>query len=81
MVLALPELIAAWNCWLQSENWMPGAADELADTEVLALADDDLTPVVGGVLGRLEEVQDVPASSTAATSTTKLFRRRVNGTR
>lgn len=74
---ALAVLIAAWNCWLQSENWMPGgSAEELAEAELLVLADDDLAAVVGGLLGRLDEVQAGTASSTAATSTSRRLKRR-----
>ena len=85
MVFALAVLIAAWNCGLQSENWMAtGVADELADAELLALvpAELDWVAVVGGVLVGLGEVQAVPVSSSAAaTSTGRRRVRRLKGTR
>jgi hypothetical protein len=85
MVLALAELIAARNCWLQSENWtLAGAADEVAEGDVLAVdSEDDWLAVAGvleAVLGRLEEVQAVPASSTAVTRADSRTVRRVAGT-
>lgn len=69
--MARDELIAAWNCLLQSEKAML-AAGSLADG--LADADADVAVaagvVVAGGFARLPEVQAaVPSNATAATST------------
>ena len=78
--LARDELIAAWNCLLQSEKAMLAAgsvADGLADVG-LAVA---VGAVVAGGVARLPEVQAaVPSSATAATSTDNRVVHEVTGT-
>lgn len=86
MDLALAELIAAWNCVLQSEKSMRAAgsvADGLAEAEPLAEPAELAEPavLVTGGAARLGDVQAAPASSaTPATSTDRRVRRRVGCT-
>ena len=74
MVLALAELIAAWNCWLQSEKSMLAAGwldDALAEAELLAdVGVPAEVAVLAGGSARSVEVQAAVTSSAApATST------------
>jgi len=87
--LALDELIAAWNCALQSEKSMLAAGSvadglaELAPVEPAELADAELVVADVGVAGvvRLPEVQAAVASSARpATSTDNRVVRRGAGT-
>jgi hypothetical protein len=81
MVLALAELIAAWNCRLQSEKSIVAVgrlADELAEVELAELG---ALVEVGGGVARLDEVQAALLSiSTAAASTDRRVIRRLAGT-
>lgn len=81
MDLALADVIAARNCWLQSEKsrWAAGSlAEELAEAETLAAE----LEVTAGVTGRLVDVQAALASSaTPATRADRRVERRVAGTR
>jgi hypothetical protein len=88
MVLALAELIAAWNCELQSEKAIR-AAGSLADglvEAVLAAVLDAVLPaelaVVAGAVARLVEVQAALASSAtpARSADSRVAGRRVDGT-
>jgi hypothetical protein len=82
MVLALAELIAAWNCELQSEKAMVAAADGLADAPALDEPVAEEVPgvevvVLAGEVARLAEVQAaLTSTATAATSTDSRVARR-----
>jgi hypothetical protein len=88
MVLALAELIAAWNCWLQSEKSMLAAGwleDELAEAESLAElpapADvAEFAVLAGGSAWSVEVHAAVTSSAAPATSTDRRVTGRVAGT-
>ncbi len=81
--MALAELIAAWNCVLQSEKSMlaaGSAGDELAEAELLPAELAELAELAGGV-ARSDEVHAALASSaTPATSTDRRVKKRLAST-
>ncbi|HEV2886802.1 MAG TPA: hypothetical protein VGX49_07830 [Jatrophihabitans sp.] len=88
MALARSDLIAAWNCPVQSEKLTLAAGwlvEELAEAELLeaGLAAEPVAELVGlaGGVARLVEVHAAPASTVRpATSTDSRVVRRVGST-